>query len=307
MNLRKIKDTIASKIMLILTCGSVSIVLLIGVGLYLKSQAILSTKPLSALFFSSTWRPMQGEFGFYPFIMGTIWVTAVAMLIAIPLCLLTSIYLSEYAKKRTRDWIKPVLDVLAGISPVVYGVWGVLAIVPFVEKILMPFMQSAFGFIPLFQSSNPTGFGILSGGIVLSIMVFPVIISVSEEVMRSVPFEVREASLALGATKWQTVKHTVLRKAMPGIIAAMILGLSRAFGETMAVLMVVGNVAQIPKSIFDAAYPLPALIANNYGEMMSIPLYDSALMFAALILLGVTILFNVIAWAILLRIQRELI
>lgn len=250
---------------------------------------------------------MQGEFGFYPFIMGTIWVTVVAMVIAVPLCLLTAIYLSEYARKRTRDWIKPVLDVLAGISPVVYGVWGVLAIVPFVEKYLMPFMQSILGFIPLFQSSNPTGFGILSGGIILSIMVFPVVISVSEEVMRSVPFEVREASLALGATKWQTVKHTVLRKAMPGIIAAIILGLSRAFGETMAVLMVVGNVAQVPKSIFDAAYPLPALIANNYGEMMSIPLYDSVLMFGALILLGVTILFNVIAWSILLRIQHELV
>jgi phosphate transport system permease protein len=307
MNLRKVKDTIASKVMLILTCGSVSIVLLIAVGLYLKSRAILNTKPLSALFFSSTWRPMQGEFGFYPFIMGTIWVTAVAMVIAVPLCLLTSIYLSEYARKRTRDWIKPVLDILAGISPVVYGVWGVLAIVPLVEKYLMPFLQSTLGFIPLFQSSNPTGFGVLSGGIVLSIMVFPVIISVSEEVMRSVPFEIREASLALGATRWQTVKHTVIRKAMPGIIAAMILGLSRAFGETMAVLMVVGNVAQVPKSIFDAAYPLPALIANNYGEMMSIPLYDSALMFAAAILLGVTILFNVIAWSILLRIQRELV
>ncbi|MFB3895343.1 MAG: phosphate ABC transporter permease subunit PstC [bacterium] len=305
--MRKLKDFIASKLMLVFTYGSVSIVLIIAIGLYLKSRPILATKPLSALFFSSTWRPMQTEFGFKPFILGTIWVTGVAMLIAIPLCLLTAIYLSEYAKKRTRNWIKPVLDVLAGISPVVYGVWGVLAIVPFVERILMPFMQSVFGFIPIFQSSNPTGFGILSGGIVLSIMVFPVIISVSEEVMRSVPFEVREASLALGATKWETVKHTVLRKAMPGIIAAIILGLSRAFGETMAVLMVVGNVAQIPKSVFDAAYPLPALIANNYGEMMSIPLYDSALMFGALILLGVTILFNVIAWSILLRIQRELV
>jgi phosphate transport system permease protein len=307
MQTRKVKDIVASKVMQVLTCGSASIVFLIALGLYLKSRAILESKPLSALFFSSTWRPMQGEFGFYPFIIGTIWVTAVAMLIAVPLCLLTSIYLSEYARKRTRDWIKPVLDVLAGISPVVYGVWGVLAIVPFVEKYLMPFIQSTLGFIPIFQSSNPTGFGILSGGIILSIMVFPVVISVSEEVMRSVPFEVREASLALGATKWQTVKHTVLRKAMPGIIAAVILGLSRAFGETMAVLMVVGNVAQVPKSIFDAAYPLPALIANNYGEMMSIPLYDSALMFAALILLGVTVLFNIVAWTILLRIQRELV
>ncbi|MCX7919494.1 MAG: phosphate ABC transporter permease subunit PstC [bacterium] len=307
MQIRKIKDIIASRVMWILTCSAASIIFIIAVGLYLKSAPILKLKPISALLFSSSWQPMRAEFGFFPFIMGTVWVTAVAMLIAVPLCLLTAIYLAEYAKRRTREVVKPVLDVLAGISPVVYGVWGMILIVPTVEVNLRPFLESAVGFIPLFKSSNPTGFSILSGGIVLSIMIIPVIISVSEEVMRAVPFEVREASFALGATKWQTVKHIVFRKAFPGILAAIILGLSRAFGETMAVLMVVGNVAQVPKSVFDAAYPLPALIANNYGEMMSIPLYDSALMFGALILLAVTILFNVVAWSILLRIQRELV
>ena len=127
----------------------------------------------------------------------------------------------------------------------------------------------------------------------------------SLEILRAVPHEVREASLALGATRWQTIKHVVMRKALPGVAAAIVLGISRAFGETMAVLMVVGNVPKIPGSVLDPAYPLPALIANNYGEMLSIPLYDSALMLAALILLLVIVIFNVLSRMILIRVETE--
>ena len=146
----------------------------------------------------------------------------------------------------------------------------------------------------------------MAGGIVLAVMVLPVIISIVEEVLRSVPFAMRESSLALGATKWETVKYVVLRKAWPGIIAAIILGLSRAFGETMAVLMVAGCSLQgLPRSIFDPAYPLPALIANTYGEMMSVPLYDAAVLFAAFVLLLVTTLFNIFGWGVLLYLERK--
>ena len=156
-------------------------------------------------------------------------------------------------------------------------------------------MKQLLGFIPLFDSKNPTGFSIFSAGLVLAIMVTPVIVAVTYEVLQTVPQGLREASLAVGATRWQTIKHVVLPKALPGVIAAIVLGFSRAFGETIAVMMVVGNVPQMPRSIFDAAYPLPALIANNYGEMMSIPLYDAALMGAALILLLVVLGFNLLA------------
>jgi phosphate transport system permease protein len=227
------------------------------------------------------------------------------MIIAVPLSILTAIYLSEYAGRRVREFIKPIIDLLAGISPVVYGVWGIIAIVPLVRDYLMPFFSEKLPFFP-FASDNYTGFAVLTGGIVLAVMAFPIIISVVEEVLRTVPFEVREASLALGATKWQTIKYTVLRKARPGIIAAIILGLSRAFGETMAVLMVAGcNLHAFPKSIFDTGYPLPALIANTYGEMMSIPLYDTAVFLAAFILLIVTTFFNMLGWGILIRIERR--
>jgi len=227
--------------------------------------------------------------------MGTLWVTGVAVAIAIPLSLLTSIYLSEYAHRSIREAMKPIIDVLAGIPSVVYGIWGVLVIVPLIKNYIAPFFNRF-----------STGYSVLAGGIVLAIMIFPIIIHVSVEVFNTVPHEMRETSLALGATKWQTVKCVVIRKALPGIIAAMVLGLSRAFGETMAVLMVVGNVVKAPSSILDPAYPLPALIANNYGEMLSIPLYDSALLLASLILLLMVLFFNVISRIILMRVERSI-
>jgi phosphate transport system permease protein len=183
-------------------------------------------------------------------------------------------------------------------------VWGVLTVVPLVEKIIAPVLNRWLGFIPVFHVGNPTGYGVLAGGVVLAVMVFPIIIAVAEDVIRAVPHGLREASLALGASRWQTVKHVVLRQALPGVAAAIVLGFSRAFGETMAVLMVVGNVPQVPHSLFDTAYPLTALIANNYGEMMSIPLYDAALLGAALILLLIVLAFNIGARLVLLRLVR---
>lgn len=294
-NKRLLKDKLVSGLMLLLVLFASLLVVLIAFGLYQRSRPILETKPLTELLFSSSWRPLRGEFGFFPFIMGTLWVTGVAVIIAVPSSLLTAIYLSEYAQQRLREWTKPLIDLLAGIPSVVYGVWGVLVIVPLIKEYLAPF----FG-------TFSTGYSVLAGGMVLAIMVFPIIIHVSAEVFRSVPDEVREASLSLGATKWQTVKHVVIRKALPGIIAAIVLGLSRAFGETMAVLMVAGNVASPPSSVFDPAYPLPALIANNYGEMLSVPLYDSALLLASLVLLVVVLFFNIISRVILIRAERSI-
>jgi len=271
--------------------------------LYLRARPILATNSLSSLLFSTNWHPTQGEFGFLPFIIGTFAVTMVAMIISVPPSLLTAIYLAEYLHPRIRAIFMPLIDLLAGIPSVVYGIWGVLTIVPFIQKDLSPLVDQWLGFTPLFEAKNPTGYGILAGGIVLAVMVFPIIIAVAEEVIRTVPRGLREASWSLGATKWQTTKNVVLRRAFPGVMAAVLLGFSRAFGETMAVLMVVGNVVQIPHSIFDAAYPLTALIANNYGEMLSIPLYDSALMTASLILLLVVILFNLISRLVLTRVH----
>lgn len=280
---RRLTDFLATKFMVATVALVVSIVLFVGIGLILKSLPILGSHPLTDLLFTSSWKPSKGEFGFLPFIMGTVWVTALAGAIAVPISLLTALYLAEYAPERLRAAVKPMVDLLAGIPPVVYGVWGILAL-------------SAGGI--------SIGFNVLAGGIVLAIMVIPVVTAIAEEVFRTVPKDVKEASLCVGATQWETAKHVVIRSSLAGVAAAIILGFSRAFGETMAVLMVVGNIAKIPSSIFDAAYPLPALIANNYGEVMSVPLYDSALLFAALLLFVVILGFNVVARLVLLRVQR---
>lgn len=279
----------------------IPIFLLVGIfiALVVRTWPILEKYPLKDLVFGTVWKPQKGLFGFFPFISGTIWVTLVGVTIAVPPCIFTSIYLSEYARKTTRTIAKPLLDLLAAIPSVVYGVWGLVAIVPLIGNHISPSFKKYLGFIPFFSSDNPTGYSILAGGIVLAVMIAPFIIAIIFEVLSTVPRGVREANLALGATRWQTVQSVVLPKVIPGIGAGIVLGATRALGETMAVLMVVGNVVQVPVSIFDAAYPLPALIANNYGEMMSIPLYDAALMGAALLLLIVILLFNIISNLIL--------
>lgn len=269
-----------------------------------RARPLLQVQSLAELLLGQVWKPLQGQFGFFPFIAGTFWVTAIALVLAVPPCLLTAIYLAEYCRPRTNAVIKPLLDLLAGIPSVIYGVWGVVAIVPWVQR-TGPVISQRLGFVPLFVSKNPTGFSLLAGGIVLAVMVAPFIIAVTFEVLNTIPSGARQASLALGATRWQTIRHAVLPHALPGILAGVVLGASRALGETMAVLMVVGNVPQTPKSIFDAAYPLPALIANNYGEMMSIPMYDAALLGAALVLLIIVLCFNVASTLVLRRITRR--
>jgi len=293
-NIRLLKDSFFSKIFFTLTILSISTVVLLGLGLYYKSIPILHSSSLSKLLFSSEWKPFKEAFGFYPFIMGTLWVTAISIVIALPLSILTAIYLSEYAPIRVRKLVLPLIELLSGIPPVLFGVWGVLVIVPIIQDYLAPhFVEFT------------TGYSVLAGGIVLAIMIFPLIISILIEVFDNVPQELRDASLSLGATQWQTIKKVLLRKSVDGIVAATVLAISRAFGETIAVLMVCGNLSQVPNSIFDSGYPLPALIANNYGEMMSIPMYDSALMFAALLLFVIIFLFNAISRIILFRIEKR--
>lgn len=302
---RQKQNRLAGRLMGLLAMAAVLLVPLIAVALLLRAWPILAAKPLRELLLSTNWHPLKGQFGFFPFIMGTLWVTAMAMIIAVPPSLLTAIYLAECAPPRLRALIKPLIDLLAGIPSVVYGVWAVLTVVPFVEHFVAPTLNRWLGVLPLFSSDNPTGYGLLSGGVVLAVMVFPIVIAVAEEVIRAVPQGLREASLALGATRWQMIKGVVMRRAWPGVLAAVVLGFSRAFGETMAVLMVVGNVPQVPRSIFDAAYPLTALIANNYGEMMSVPLYDAALLGGALILLLIVLVFSVASRLVLVRLVRS--
>ena len=278
---RGIKDRLHSSWMFI---GLLLILLLpvfLGAGLIFKSSLLIQEQSLLQLLFSSKLHPLKGEFGFLPFIVSSLWVTGLSIIICGPVCLFSAIHLTHYARRWILKIMHPVIDILAGIPSVIYGVWGIILIVPFISR-----LGASLG--------HPnSGYTILTGAIVLSIMIIPFILNILIEVINTVPQELKEASLSLGATQWETIKRVTLRKAFPGIISAFGLGISRAFGETIAVLMVVGNVVKIPKGIFQPGYPLPSLIANNYGEMLSIPMYDSALMFAALILFVVVTVFNV--------------
>ncbi len=268
------------------TLFSVGLVLLLplflAIGIAIKAIPIFDHVSLSDMLFSSEWQPSSGKFGFLPFIVSSLVVTAIGLVLMIPFGLLPAIYLTQYASPQVLRVMRSVIDILAGIPSVIHGVWGVLIVVPLVADYIAPI----FG-------KDTTGYTILAGGIVLAIATLPFVLHMLLEVFRSIPIELKEASLSLGATYWETIKKVVLRKAFPGIIAAFALGVSKAFGETIAVLMVVGNVVQLPKGMFEAGYPLPALIANNYGEMLSIPLYDAALMFAALLLFVIVLIFNI--------------
>lgn len=283
-NYRIIKDKAASGVMVVFTILSLILVVAMAIGLYLKSTDILAEHTLWDLLSASEWKPMKNQFGFLAFLIGTFYVTGVAILIALPISLLMAIMLTEYSRSVVRKYIYPLLDILASLPSVIFGVWGTLVVVPIISDWVGP----AVG-------TSTSGYTLLSGAIVLSVMILPLLVSLFMEIFDNVSRELREASLSLGATRWQTTKHVVLRAALPGIIASTVLAISRALGETIAVLMVCGNLAVIPGSLLDACYPIPALIANNYGEMLSLPLYESALMFAAFILFFVVLFFNLSA------------
>lgn len=292
---RVYNDRIAHVVMQMLTWLLMLVLVLIAIGLYMKSRNILAIHSWWSLMSGAEWNPLGGEFGFLTFIVSSVCVTLVALLFSFPVSLLMALFLTE----RTRPWIQrlafPVLDILSGIPSVVYGLWGTLVVVPWIADHLGPHFVD-----------YTSGYTWLAGSIVLGIMILPLMVSLFVELFSTIPQDLRDASLALGATEWQTTSHVVLRKSLPGIVAIVVLAVSKAFGETLAVLMVCGNMVGMPHSLFDSLYPLPALIANNYGEMLSLPMYESALMYAALLMFVIILLFNAVARIILQNIEKKI-
>jgi phosphate transport system permease protein len=295
MNYRFAKDRAAASVMFIFTAASIVLVVIMAVGLFIKSAPILSTHSLWSLLTESSWKPMQGKFGFLPFIAGTFWCTVLALVLALPVSFFMAVYLTEYLRPRIRRWVYPLLDILASLPSVIYGVYGTLLIVPWIAHTVAPMV-----------GRRSSGYTVLAGGIVLGVMVLPMLVSLFMEMFANVSKDLREASMSLGATKWQTVKFVVVRKAAPGLLAAVVLALSRALGETIAVLMVCGNLAIVPGSLLDACYPIPSLIANNYGEMLSVPMYESALMLAAFLLFFIIVVLNVGSRLVLRSMKKSL-
>jgi len=251
---------------------------------------------------TSVWDVTRDVFGALPFIYGTLVTSVVALVLALPVSVGLALFLTEMAPPSLKSIVSFPISLLAGIPSVVYGLWGLFVLVPILRKVVEPALAKAFGFLPLFKGP-PIGLGYLAAGVVLAIMILPTITSIAIEVLQTVPGALREAALALGATRWEAIRVSVLPYARAGIVGATMLGLGRALGETMAVTMVIGNSPSIRASLFAPGYSLPAVIANEFAEASG-DLHTGALAALGLLLFAVTVLLNIAA-RLLVRMSRR--
>ena len=279
---------------------AVSTTLLGGTVLLVVGVIVLVCARLSAPAFAklglwhflggSDWNPVEDSFGALPFIYGTLMTSAVAVVVAVPVAIGLALFLTEMAPARVQRIVSFLVEILASIPSVVYGLWGLMVLVPILRDIVEPALGRWLGWLPLF-GGPPLGLGFLAAGLLLAIMILPTISSVTIEVLRTMPGALREGALALGATRWEAIRIATLPYATRGIMGAVILGLARALGETMAVTMVIGNQPEIHASLFAAGYSLPSVIANEFAEASG-AVHTGALAGLALVLFGVTLLLS---------------
>ena len=286
---------------LVVLCA-VALLSIVGLIVFeLVTQSRLSMKHFGFSFlYRSIWDPVNEDFGALPFIYGTVVSSLIAVIIAVPLSLGTALFLTELCPRAIRPILSLLVELLAAIPSVIYGLWGIFVMAPFLRRHIQPILASWLGWTGLFTGPK-YGYGMLAAGIILAIMILPIISSITREVITAVPRQQREAALALGATRWETLRMAVLRNARAGILGAVILGLGRAFGETMAVTMVIGNRPEIAKSLFAPGYSLASVIANEFAEAVG-NVYLSALMQCALVLFAITLIVNaaagILVWSI---------
>ena len=279
----------------------VGIVVLLVIQLVTHSQLSLAKFGFS-FFTKSAWDPVNGDFGALPFIFGTVVSSLVALALAVPLAVGSGIFLTEMCPKFLRGPISFLIELLAAIPSVIYGLWAIFILAPLMRSYVEPFLGKYFGWTGLF-TGPAYGVGMLTAGVVMAIMIVPIIASITREVLIAVPRQQREAVLALGGTRWEMIKMGVLRNARVGIFGAIILGLGRALGETMAVTMVIGNRPEIAKSLFAPGHTLASVIANEFSEA-SDDLYLSALIEIGLVLFIVTMIVNALAMLLVWSITR---
>ena len=246
-----------------------------------------------SFFIGRVWDPVSEQFGALPFVYGTLVTTAVSLVLGVPLGLGAAIFLAELAPPKISDMLAFVIELLAAVPSVIYGLLGIFVVVPFVRTTLAPALKHTLGFLPLFQGPC-YGVSFLAAGLVLAIMIVPFIVSVSREVLLAVPTDQREAALALGSTRWESTWKVVVPFALPGVLGSVFLAMARALGETMAVTMVVGNVPQIKASLLEPGYSIAAVIANEFTEATG-DIYLQALIELGLVLFLVTFILNGLA------------
>jgi phosphate transport system permease protein len=272
------------------------IALLVGVGVMLTLTSIPAFREFGVVGFvtGTVWDPVASIYGALPYIVGTLLSAGLALLISTPIALLTAIYLAELAPRRVAIPLTFLVELIAAIPSVVIGLWGVFVLTPALRDTVETWVSSTLGTRLSWFEGPPLGIGLFAAGVILAIMILPTIVSVSREVITSVPMAQREAMFALGATRWEVVTKAVLPAARSGIVGAIILGLGRALGETMAVTMVIGNAPDIPTSLFDQSQTIASKIATTFNEATS-DLQVSSLIALGLILLVITIVLNIIA------------
>ncbi len=284
-------DLVFKYITALFAAGVLILVILMGYEMYVGAE--LSIKEFGWGFFTgSNWDPVLDEYGALPFVYGTLVSSLVALVISLPLSIGIAVFLSEIAPAWLERPLSFLVELLAGIPSIIYGLWGIFVLVPWIRTTVQPFLSGQLDFIPLFRGA-PYGFGMLAAGIILSIMVLPIITSISRDVLKAVPRSQREAALAIGATKWESIR-IILRDARSGILGATLLGLGRAIGETMAVTMVIGNRPSISLSLFDPGYTMASVLANEFTEATT-DMYISSLIYIALVLFAITIVINMFA------------
>ena len=289
-------DRVFRWLTLLMALSIFALIILIGFELFHGSRLALQKFGWHFLF-SQDWDPVNEQFGALTFIFGTLVSSAIALLIAVPVSIATAVYLTELAPLWLRQPLIIFIELLAAVPSVILGLWGIFVMIPFLRDHLFPMLQKYLGFLPFFRGPI-YGVSMLAGGIIVAIMCIPIITSVSREILRSVPGLQREAAFALGATRWEVTRIAVLSYAKKGLFGAVILGLGRALGETMAVTMVIGNTPQIVASLFAPGYTLASVIANEFTEATG-NMYVSALFELGLVLLGVTVIVNVFAQLLL--------
>jgi phosphate transport system permease protein len=276
----------------LLFLAALTVLVIVGAMIAATASASVPSMRVFGLGFLTgrEWNPIQGRFGALPFIYGTVMSSVIALVISVPLSLGVAVFLVEQAPRRLARPVTFLVELLAAIPSVVYGLWGIFVLAPVLRDYVKPPLQKFFGWLPLFQGPVETGTGLLTAGVILAIMITPIISAVVRDVLAAVPDSQREAALALGATKWETTR-VVLANGGPGIAGAIILGLGRAIGETMAVTMLIGNRAQISPSLFEPSYTIASVLANEFAEA-SDELFLSALVQLGLILFLVTFIIN---------------
>ena len=275
---------------------------LIVLNLALVARPLAKEHSLWGFITDTQWDPVEDHFGALTFLYGTLVTAAVSLVLAVPVAIGLGLFITQFAPPRLGRILTMPVELLAAIPSVVYGLWGLFVVVPLLRESVEPWLGKHFGWIPLF-SGPPIGLGYLASGIILAVMILPTIVAVSVEVMKTTPEANREAALALGATKWEAVMMAVIPYSRAGILGAVLLGLGRALGETMAVTMVIGNSPQISASLFAAGYSLPAVIANEFAEAVT-AVHIGALAGLGLILFAVTFLLNAGARILVTAVQK---